>query len=85
MILIAVIVGYLLGVIPFIIPKLLEKRETQSEINENKEQVQKQEEIFDEWLNGAKISNEEKTEAQRINQEDIFKEYMTGITSPKGE
>lgn len=85
MILIAVIVGYTLGVMPFIIPKLLEKREKQIEMKENKEQYKSQEEILDEWLNGPKSNNKEETEAQIVDQEDIFKEYMTGITSPKGE
>ena len=83
MILIAVIVGYLLGVTPFIIPKMIEKREKQIEMKENKEQCKSQEEILDEWLNGAK--SKEKTEVPKVNQEDLFKEYMTGITSPKGE
>ena len=83
MILISVIVGYLLGIISFIMPKLLEKREIQMEIKENKDQYKSQEEILDEWLNGPK-SNEE-LKAQKINQEDIFKEYITGIKSPKGE
>lgn len=84
MILTAVIVGYLLGIMPFIIPKLLEKREKQIKMKENKEQYESQEEILDEWLNGPKSNNKE-AETEKVNQEDIFKEYMTGITSPKGE
>lgn len=83
MILIAVIVGYLLGISPFVVMKILEQKEKQIGLKENEKQYKEQEAILDEWLNGAnKNSNKE---SDKINQEDIFKEYMTGITSPKGE
>lgn len=76
MVLIAVIVGYLLGVLPYVIPKvadlLQEKKTVKSETDKNKEQ----EEIFKEWLNGPQ---------EAVNQEDIYNEYITGKeTAGKG-
>lgn len=76
MVLIAVIVGYLLGVLPYVIPKvadlLQEKKTVKSETDKSKEQ----EEIFKEWLNGPQ---------KAVNQEDIYNEYITGKeTTGKG-
>ncbi len=72
----AVIVGYLLGVLPYVIPKvadlLQEKKTVKIETDKSKEQ----EEIFKEWLNGPQ---------EAVNQEDIYNEYMTGKeTTGKG-
>lgn len=76
MVLIAVIAGYLLGVLPYVIPKvadlLQEKKTVKSETDKSKEQ----EEIFKEWLNGPQ---------EAVNQEDIYNEYITGKeTTGKG-
>lgn len=81
MILVAVIVGYILGVMPFIVPKILEKKEEQIELKKDEEDYKTQKEIFDEWLNGAKENRNE----NKVNQEDIYKEYITGQESAKGE
>lgn len=76
MILVAVIVGYILGVMPFVLPKIIEiintRKETIEEVKEDKEQK----EIFDEWLNGPRT--------KQVNQEDIYNEYVTGKETVKG-
>ena len=81
MILVAVIVGYILGVMPFIVPKILEKKEEQIELKKDEEEYKTQKEIFDEWLNGAKENRNE----NKVNQEDIYKEYITGQETAKGD
>ena len=81
MILVAVIVGYILGVMPFIVPKILEKKEEQIELKKGEEEYKTQKEIFDEWLNGTKENRND----NKVNQEDIYKEYITGQESAKGE
>ncbi len=83
MVLVAVIVGYILGVLPFIIPKIIQIKEN---IN-NRGEIKTQEEILDEYLNGAKDKNEILNNEQisnQVNQEDILKEYLTGEVT-KGE
>ena len=79
MILVAVIVGYTLGAMPFVLPKAIEligrRTKTVEEAKENKEQK----EIFDEWLNGPKKENN-----NGINQADIYNEYITGQETTKG-
>lgn len=81
MILVAVVVGYILGVMPFIVPKILEKKEEQIELKKDEEEYKTQKEIFDEWLNGEKENRND----NKVNQEDIYKEYITGQESAKGE
>ena len=81
MILVAVVVGYILGVLPFIVPKILEKKEEQIELKKGEEEYKTQKEIFDEWLNGTKENRND----NKVNQEDIYKEYITGQESAKGE
>lgn len=81
MILVAVVVGYILGVMPFIVPKILEKKEEQIELKKDEEEYKTQKEIFDEWLNGTKENRND----NKVNQEDIYKEYITGQESAKGE
>lgn len=80
MILLAVIVGYILGITPFVAPKVIEiyknRKKEETETQESKEQA----EIFDEWLNGPKENN-----SNKVNQEDIYKEYITGIETSKGD
>ena len=75
MVLIAVIVGYLLGIAPFIVPKITEfihrKEIKEMEVVEDKTQ----EDILDEWFNGKK---------KEPNQADLFREYITGENT-KGE
>lgn len=80
MILIAVIVGYILGATPFIIINLLEKKERKFEIMQNEKQSKEQTEIFNEWLNGKEPTQEQTTHVN------LFNEYMTGkVTSEEGE
>ena len=70
MVLIAVVLGYVLGIAPFIYKTIVEK-------TDKKEATEKQasaEQIFNEWLNGPEKTNQE------IN---IYDEYVTGEV--KGE
>lgn len=78
MILVAVIVGYILGSFPFILPKILDKKQEKVQYTERKEEDKSQAEILDEWLNGPK-------EKRGINQEDIYNEYITGQETGKGD
>ncbi len=86
MVLVAVIVGYVLGVLPFVTPKIIQIKEDITERKNNKKDVESQEEILDEWLNGAKDKNEalDNETSNKVNQEDILKEYLTGEVT-KGE
>lgn len=80
MVLVAVIVGYVLGIAPFVIPKIIEfyknREKEKVDIEESKEQA----EIFDEWLNGPKVND-----SNEVNQQDIYDEYITGVESRKGD
>ncbi len=82
MVLVAVIVGYILGVLPFVTPKIIQLKENMN----NREEIKTQEEILDEYLNGAKDKNEalDNETSNQVNQEDILKEYLTGEVT-KGE
>lgn len=80
MILIAVIVGYLLGIIPFIVPKLFKTKEEEQSNKEMENYYKNQEDILNEWLNGK-----DETQSSGISQEDIFQEYITGKEVRKGE
>lgn len=77
MILIAVIVGYILGITPLILLKIIDNKEVKIKENKESEEYKEQQEIFDEWMNGPK--KEETT----INQEDIINEYFTGKETVK--
>lgn len=79
MILIAVIVGYILGIAPFVVPKIIELKDNKKQEIENKKESKSQEDILYEWLNGK---TEEDT--KKVNQQDIYEEYVTGKTT-KGE
>ena len=76
MILIAVIVGYILGVMPFVLPKIIELINTKTKKLEEVKEDKEQKEIFDEWLNGPRT--------KQVNQEDIYNEYVTGKETVKG-
>lgn len=78
MVLVAVIVGYLLGIAPFIVPKIVARIDGNKAIKEKAEEVKEQNEIFDEWLNGL-------SESKQVNQEDIYNEYVTGQETVKGD
>ena len=82
MILITVIVGYILGVIPFILPKILNLKEEKQSSKEMENYYKNQESILNEWLNGKK---DETAQTNEIDQEDMFKEYVTGKETTKGE
>lgn len=77
MILAAVIVGYLLGIAPFIAPKILGLINSKNVAEKEEKESTAQEEILNEWLNGPQ-------EKSNVNQEDIWQEYMTGKVT-KGE
>lgn len=82
LILIAVVIGYILGIVPFIVPKIFNIKEEKQSNKELEGYYKNQENILNEWLNGK-----EKVEIQdnMVNQEDIFKEYITGQEVKKGE
>lgn len=80
MILIAVIVGYVLGIAPFVVPKIIEIRSDKTQKQVKTEEYRFQEDILDEYLNGAKVNENN----NGVSQEDILKEYLTGETT-KGE
>lgn len=82
MILSAVIVGYILGVVPFIFPKTIEFIKTRTKAVEDAKENKEQKEIFDEWLNGPK--KEINQNSNEINQADIYNEYITGKETVKG-
>lgn len=75
MILEAVIVGYMLGAIPFVLPKIIESINIKTKKTEEVKEDKEQKEIFDEWLNGPK----------QVNQADIYNEYVTGQETVKGD
>lgn len=76
MVLIAVIVGYLLGAIPYVIPKITDLLQEKKTVKIETDKSKEQEEIFKEWLNGPQ---------EAVNQEDIYNEYVTGKeTTGKG-
>ena len=77
MILVAVIVGYVLGAMPHVLPKILEILNKKKEVNTEVKENEAQQEILDEWLNGPKQTN-------GVNQEDIYNEYVTGQVTRKG-
>ncbi|MGN1269352.1 MAG: hypothetical protein ACI4UU_00555 [Clostridia bacterium] len=79
MLLIAVIVGYVLGIAPFVVPKIIELRKNKINKETNPKDEKTQNEILDEWLNGAKESE------NKVNQQDIYNEYLTGETTEKGD
>ena len=77
MILVAVVIGYILGVAPFITPKIIEIFKSNKVEEQDEEKQKEQNEIFNEWLNGP---------TNKVNQEDLYKEYITGNeTVGKGE
>ena len=82
MILIAVIVGYILGGIPFILHKILDLKQEKQSSKEIEDYYKNQENILNEYLNG--ISGET-VKTNQIDQEDIFKEYLTGKETKRGD
>ena len=78
---VAVIVGYILGIMPFIMPNILQKKEEHVEKKQDEINQKKEMEIFDEWLNGVKTVQID----NKINQADIYQEYTTGETAGKGD
>lgn len=71
MIILAVIIGYILGIAPFVAPNIIEKIEATKKVKEEAEDSKEQEEIFNEWLNGV-------NEPKQVDQHELFEEYMTG-------
>ena len=74
MILIAVIIGYILGVAPFLYSKFMEKQEQNKQAKQEYSKEKEVNEIFNEWLNGP-----EQRQTTQVDQADIYNEYMTGI------
>ena len=76
MILAAIITGYILGILPFIVPKIVERIDNRQVKDEEIKENESQAEILNEWLNGV---------PNKVNQQDIYNEYMTGKETQKGE
>ena len=74
MIILAVLVGYILGIAPFIVPKIIEridnKKKVEAEETE-KTEIDEQKEIFNEWVYGT-------NEPKLVDQHELFEEYITG-------
>lgn len=83
MLIIAIVVGYILGVAPFLWleykDKYLQKEEAKTENDERKNDML---EIIDEYLNGKKETEiKGNNKIQDEIQYDIYKEFVTGDTS----
>ena len=76
MILAAIITGYILGILPFVVPKIVERIDNRQVKYEETKENESQAEILNEWLNGV---------PNKVNQQDIYNEYMTGKEAQKGE
>ena len=71
---IAVVVGYLLGVLPFIVPKIIKRidnRKVTAAEETDKKEANEQKEIFNEWVYGV-------NEPKQVDQHELFEEYITG-------
>lgn len=77
MILGAVILGYMLGVAPFLWQEYKDKNIfKKSDSDKNKEDMNETQKIINEWLNGEQET--EQTEQQKEIQYDVYEEYVTG-------
>ena len=76
MILASIITGYILGILPFVVPKIVERIDNRQVKDEEIKENESQAEILNEWLNGV---------PNKVNQQDIYNEYMTGKETQKGE
>lgn len=85
MVITAVIVGYILGVAPFLAPFLYNKYCEKRVYKDSEEENKNVEDILNEYLNGESNSKLEQGNVDlNITPEDIFTEYTTGIPVPKG-
>ena len=80
MILLAVIVGYILGIAPFVVPKVVELIQNRAKRAIETQEDKTTTEIIDEWLNGP-----QKEKENQVTQQDIYNEYVTGEVTPKGD
>jgi hypothetical protein len=80
MILLAVIVGYILGIAPFVVPKVVELIQSRVKRDIEAQEDKTTAEIVDEWLNGP-----QQERVDKVTQQDIYNEYMTGEVTPKGD
>ena len=90
MILVAVVIGYILGAIPFVLPKIVENINEKTKIEKETKEDKEEKEIFDEWLNGPKEETNKENEKtnqrnSNVNQADIYNEYITGQETVKGD
>lgn len=76
LIIISIIVGYTLGVAPFLYMVKKTKEENKQNV-ESKKIDRETNKIFDEWLNGEKSQNEQENTNSLA---DIYEEYITGIS-----
>lgn len=77
----AVFIGYLLGIAPFVVPKIVERIDSRVSVKATEEDEKELNEIYDEWLNGKK--EEPINEPRKVDQQSIYEEYITGEV--KGE
>ena len=80
MILLAVIVGYILGITPFVVPKVVELIQSRVKKEVAAQEDKNTAEIVDEWLNGP-----QQERVDKVTQQDIYNEYVTGEVTPKGD
>ena len=74
MVLIAVIIGYILGIAPIVAYFLWQNRKEKVLKKEEQKDENTVKNIVNEWLYGKEPINEKK----EVSQEDIFKEYVGG-------
>lgn len=75
MVVIAVVIGYLLGVAPFVVPKIIERIDSKKNVEITEAEEKEQNEIFNEWIYGG----------NKVNQQDLYNEYVTGQETTKGD
>jgi len=77
MVLVAVIIGYILGIAPVVVYFLWQNRKEKVLKLEEQKDENTAKNIFNEWLYG-KGKEEPINEKKEVSQEDIFKEYVGG-------
>lgn len=81
----AVVIGYLLGIAPFVVPKIVELIQQCKTNKMELKEAEEQKEIFDEYLNGVKTYDTPQEGKFSFNQEDMYNEYITGQETMKGD
>lgn len=76
-VIISVVVGYILGILPFFILKKIDKQEKKEIVKQEKEIKTEASEILTEYLYGNKKENNAK-QKEKIKKNSILNEYLNG-------